>query len=303
MRAIVYRRYGGPLELADVPDPKVAQNSVLVRVMAAAVNNADMVLQAGLGDAIMDAWFPVVPGWDVAGVIETIGAGVSEFQPGDEVLGYVRDEILHHGAYAEKVAAPAEAFARKPACLSWPEAAAMPLAVLTAHRALFDVLKVRAGETLLVHGAAGGVGSIATQLAFARGIRVIGHDRPDQLDYLRQIGAEGIAVGASLVEDVHALVPGGADAVLDCVGKGLLASTRAVGNDSVRACGIVEPGPDAKMAFARRDPRVLTEGAALAEAGKLRPRVGLILPFARVDDAQRTLREGRAAGKVVLSFA
>jgi NADPH:quinone reductase-like Zn-dependent oxidoreductase len=303
VKAIVYRRYGGPLELADLPDPKLGQNSALVRVMAAAVNNADLLLHAGLGDAIYDAWFPVVPGWDVAGVVEAVGPGVSELTPGDEVLGYVRDEILHFGAYAEKVAAPVEAFARKPASLSWPEAAALPLAVLTAHRALVDVLGVRAGETLLIHGAAGGVGSIATQLAVARGVRVIGHDRLDQREYMRSMGAEPVTMGTSFVTDIRAISPRGVDAVFDCVGKGLLASAAVVGKDGVRACGIVEPAEGAKMAFARRDPRILAEAAALVDAGKLRTRVSLVFPLARASEAHQAVREGRGGGKVVLSVA
>jgi len=140
MKAVVYRHYGGPevLEYTDVPDPKLSQNSVLVRVRAAALNPADHMLQAGLGDSHTDAWFPVIPGWDVAGVVEQVGAGVSEFAPGDEVIGYIRQEILHHGAYAELVSAPVEALARKPRTASWPEAAGLPLAGLTAYRAIVE---------------------------------------------------------------------------------------------------------------------------------------------------------------------
>jgi NADPH:quinone reductase-like Zn-dependent oxidoreductase len=128
MRAVVYRRYGGPevLEYTDVPDPKLSQNSVLVRIRAAALNPADHMLQAGLGESYTDAWFPVIPGWDVAGVVEQVGAGVSEFASGDEVIGFIRQEILHHGAYAELVSAPAETLARKPRTASWPEAAGLP---------------------------------------------------------------------------------------------------------------------------------------------------------------------------------
>jgi NADPH:quinone reductase-like Zn-dependent oxidoreductase len=125
VRAIIYRRYGGPevLELADVPNPKLAQNSVLIRVKAAALNPADLALQAGLGDSIMDAWFPVIPGWDVAGIVERVGAGVTEFAAGDEVIGFVREEILHHGTYAEKISAPASTLVRKPRNATWAQAA------------------------------------------------------------------------------------------------------------------------------------------------------------------------------------
>jgi hypothetical protein len=116
MKAVVYRSFGGPevLEYTDVPDPKLSQNGVLVRVRAAALNPADHMLQAGLGESHTDAWFPVIPGWDVAGVVERVGARVSESAPGDEVIGYIRQEILHHGAYAELVSAPVETLVRKP---------------------------------------------------------------------------------------------------------------------------------------------------------------------------------------------
>jgi NADPH:quinone reductase-like Zn-dependent oxidoreductase len=99
MKAIIYRQYGGPevLEYAEVPAPKLSQNGVLIRVQAAALNPADHMLQAGPGDSIMDAWFRIIPGWDVAGVVESVGAGVTEFAEGDEVIDFVREEILHHG--------------------------------------------------------------------------------------------------------------------------------------------------------------------------------------------------------------
>lgn len=287
MKAIAYASYGAPLSLVELPEPKLAQNSVLVRVVAAGVNNADLVLHAGLGAPIMDAWFPVVPGWDVAGVVEAVGAGVTEFRPGDEVIGYVRDEILHHGAYAEKVAAPVEAFAVKPSTLSWTEAAALPLAALTAYRAIVHVLAVKAGERLLVHGAAGGVGAIATQLALARGARVLGHDRAERRDELTALGAEPVAA------DDWPVV----DAVLDCAGRGLLARTLGA-QPGVRACGIVEPARGAVMVFGRRDARVLAEVAAVTK-----PRVGRVVPLADASEAHRAFRAGEVTGKIVLAIA
>ncbi len=121
MKAMIYRRYGGPevLVFTDVPEPKLSQTNVLIRVKAAALNPADLALQAGLGDSIMDAWFPVIPGWDVAGVVERVGAGVTEFAAGDEVIGFVREGILHHGTYAEKIAVPASTLVRKPRNATW----------------------------------------------------------------------------------------------------------------------------------------------------------------------------------------
>jgi NADPH:quinone reductase-like Zn-dependent oxidoreductase len=114
MDAIVYRKFGGPevLELVELPEPKVGQGSVLVQVKAAALNPADIGMQAGAADGIIDARFPVTPGWDVAGVVQAVGAGVTEFRPGDEVIGFVYEGILRHGTYAERIAAAAHYFAR-----------------------------------------------------------------------------------------------------------------------------------------------------------------------------------------------
>jgi NADPH:quinone reductase-like Zn-dependent oxidoreductase len=164
VKAIIYRQYGGPevLELAEVTDPKLAQNSVLIRVKAAALNPADQVLQAGLGDSIMDAWFPVIPGWDVAGVVERVGAGVTEFAAGDEVIGFVREEILRHGTYAEKISVPASTLVRKPRNATWAQAAGLPLAGLTAYQSIVHTLKLTRGETVLIHGASGANGLTKT---------------------------------------------------------------------------------------------------------------------------------------------
>jgi NADPH:quinone reductase-like Zn-dependent oxidoreductase len=163
MKAIIYRQYGGPevLEYAEVPAPKLSQNGVLIRVKAAALNPADHKLQAGLGDSIMDAWFPVIPGWDVAGVVERVGAGVTEFAEGDEVIGFVREEILHHGTYAENASVPASSLVRKPRNANWAQAAGLPLAGLTAYQSVVHALKLTKSEAILIHGASGGVGSLA----------------------------------------------------------------------------------------------------------------------------------------------
>jgi NADPH:quinone reductase-like Zn-dependent oxidoreductase len=269
MKAVVYRRYGGPevLEYTDVPDPKLSQNSVLVRVRAAALNPADHMLQAGPGESHNDAWFPVIPGWDVAGVVERVGPGVSEFAPGDEVIGYIRQEILHHGAYAELVSAQVETLARKPRTASWPEAAGLPLAGLTAYRAIIQTLDVAPGETVLIHGAAGGVGAVAAQLALARHARVVGAASARHHEFLRSIGVLPVAQGDGIVGRVRALAPDGVDAVLDCVGKGVLQATAEAGSSRMRACSIADGGPGITSVFARSDAAILNRLAEMVDAG------------------------------------
>jgi NADPH:quinone reductase-like Zn-dependent oxidoreductase len=255
MKAIIYRRYGGPevLELAEVPEPKLAQNSVLIGVKAAALNPADHVLQAGLGDLIMDAWFPVIPGWDVAGIVERVGAGVTEFAAGDEVIGFVREEILRHGTYAEKISVPVSTLVRRPRNATWAQAAGLPLAGLTAYQAIVHTLKPTRGETILIHGASGGVGSLAAQIAVQQGARVVGSGSAANHRYLRSIAVEPVLYGDHLVRDVRAMVPDGVDAVFDGVGRGVLALNLQLGRLGLRACSIADSAPGVTTVFARMD--------------------------------------------------
>jgi NADPH:quinone reductase-like Zn-dependent oxidoreductase len=302
MKAVVYRRYGGPevLEYTDVPDPKVSQTSVLVRVRAAALNPADYMLQAGLGESHTDAWFPVIPGWDVAGVVERVGPGVSEFAAGDEVIGYIRQEILHHGAYAELVSAPAETLARKPRSASWPEAAGLPLAGLTAYRAIVETLRVEPGETVLIHGAAGGVGAVAAQLALAGDTYVIGIASAGHHNFLRSLGVLPVAPSESIVGRVRDLAPNGVDAVLDCVGQSVLQATAGAGSSRMRACSIADGGPGITSVFARSDATILTRLAEMVDAGGLRVPIAATYPLAQAAAAQAALKQHHPPGKIVL---
>ena len=288
------------LEYTDVPNPKLAQNSVLVRVRAAALNPADHQLQAGLGVSHTDAWFPVIPGWDVAGVVERVGAGVSEFAPGDEVIGYIRQDILHNGAYAELVSAPVETLVRKPRTASWPETAGLPLAGLTAYRAIVQTLNVEPGETVLIHGAAGGVGVLAAQLALARASRVIGAASMGHHDFLRSIGVLPVAHGEGIAHRVRALAPNGLDGVLDCVGKGVLHTTSNLGSSRMRACSIADVGPSITTVFARLDRAALTRLVAMVDEGKLRVPIAATYPLAQAAAAQAALKQPHAPGKIVL---
>jgi NADPH:quinone reductase-like Zn-dependent oxidoreductase len=300
---MIYRRYGGPevLELAEVPNPKLAQNGVLIGVKTAALNPADLALQAGLGDSIMDAWFPVIPGWDVAGVVEQVGAGVTEFATGDEVIGFVREEILRHGTYAEKIAVPASTLVHKPRNATWAQAAGLPLAGLTAYQAIVHTLKLTRGETVLIHGASGGVGSLAAQIAVQQGARVIGSGSAANHGYLRSIAVEPVLYGDHLVPDVRTIVSEGVDAVFDCVGHGVLALNPQLGRVGLRACSIADSAPGVTTVFARIDHADLLRLVDLVEAGRLTVSVAATYPLMGAAMAQRALRNGgRGPGKIVL---
>ncbi|WNB85531.1 NADP-dependent oxidoreductase [Cellulomonas sp. ATA003] len=307
MRAIAYSRYGGPdvLELTDLPDPKVGPDSVLVRVRATSVNPVDWKVREGYLDGIMDTVFPAVPGWDVAGVVEQIGLDTPELSVGDEVYGYVRKDVVSGGTTAELVAAPVRTLARKPASLSFEEAAAAPLAGLTAYQALRR-LGVGEGDTVLVHNAAGGVGTFAVQIARAWGARVIGTASPARHDFVRSLGAEPVPYGDGMVEAVRALVPDGVDVVADFVGGGTARTTPQVGAADVRLGSIA----DADVAelggtnfWVRPDSADLAALGELIDSGAVTVHVAEVFPLEETAAAHRLSATGHVQGKVVIRVA
>ncbi|MEU1783651.1 NADP-dependent oxidoreductase [Streptomyces abikoensis] len=307
MKAVSYRAYGGPEVLEyrdDLPRPKVGPDSVLVKVKAAAVNPVDWKAREGYLDGMLQPVFPVVPGWDVSGVVVGLGADTPEFQEGDEVIGYVREDFLSRGTFAEYVAAPVRTLAPKPAGLTFEEGAALPLAGLTA---LQSLRAVRAGEgdTVLIHGASGGVGSMAVQLARRLGARVIGTASERNHDYLRGLGAEPVTYGDGLAERVRALAPGGVDAVLDLVGGGAVATSPAVTAHGARLVSIADPAVTelgGRILWVRPDPADLTELGRLAGEGALKVEVAEVFPLERTADAHRLSAEGHTRGKIVVTI-
>ncbi|MGQ4418317.1 NADP-dependent oxidoreductase [Streptomyces sp. SAS_269] len=305
MKAISYSRYGGPevLEYGEVRDPKVGPDTVLVKVRAAAVNPVDWKCREGHLDSILDAVFPVVTGWDVSGVVVQPGASVTEFAVGDEVIGYVREDFLSRGTFAEYVAAPVRTLARKPRNLPFEEAAGLPLAGLTAFQALTKVMEVKAGETVLVHAAAGGVGSIAVQLAAHLGARVIGTASEYNHDYVRSLGAEPVTYGEGLAERVRALAPAGVDAALDTIGGQTTKTSADLLTPEGRLVSIADPevvSYGGLYYFVRPDTDDLTRLSELAEEGVVSVHVSQTFPLERAAEAQRLNQEGRTRGKIVV---
>ncbi|MBN6039687.1 NADP-dependent oxidoreductase [Amycolatopsis sp. 195334CR] len=305
MKAITQAGYGGPdqLTLSEHPEPKVGPSEVLIEVKAAGVNPVDWKLGAGYLDPMMEVQFPLVPGWDVAGVVSALGPDVPEFAVGDEVYGYVRKDSAHLGAYAERVSANVRMLARKPAALSWTEAAGVPLAGLTALQSI-DRVSVAAGDTVLVHGAAGGVGSLGVQIAVARGARVIGTASERNHEFLRSLGVEPITYGDGLADRVRALAPEGVDVVLDFVGGGAVHASAEVHKTPSRLVSIADgdaAGLGGHVLWARPDSARLAELARLADDGKLAVHVAHELPLAEAARAWELSQEGRTRGKIVLT--
>ncbi|MFJ8861216.1 NADP-dependent oxidoreductase [Streptomyces sp. NPDC102451] len=308
MKAISYSRYGSAdvLEYGERPDPKVGPDSVLVKVRAAAVNPVDWKAREGYLQAGLEAVFPVIPGWDVSGVVVQPGAAVDEFAVGDEVIGYVREDFLSRGTFAEYVAAPVRTLARKPLSLSFEEAAGLPLCGLTAYQVLHRTLKVQEGETVLVHAAAGGVGSLAVQLARHAGCRVVGTAGPHNHDYVRRLGGEPVEYGEGLAARLRELVPEGFDAAFDTVGGEALrisAETLAPGGRLASIADAEVFSYGGRYAFVRPDAADLAHLAGLAEQGIVSVHVDRVFALDEAADAYRLNQEGRSRGKIVVSVA
>ncbi|MFJ4789473.1 NADP-dependent oxidoreductase [Streptomyces sp. NPDC088794] len=306
MKGISYSRYGGPevLEYGEVREPKVGPDAVLVKVRAAAVNPVDWKCREGYLDGMLDAVFPVVIGWDVSGVVVQPGVSVTEFAVGDEVIGYVREDFLSRGTFAEYVAAPVRTLARKPRNLSFEEAAGLPLVGLTAYQVLFKALQVRRGETVLIHAAAGGVGSIAVQLARHLGARVIGTASEGNHDFVRGLGGEPVTYGEGLVERVRGLAPEGVDAVFDTVGGEALKDSAVLLAPEGRLASIADGevlGYGGRYCWVRPDAEDLTRLTELVEQGVVSVHVSETFPLERAADAYRLNQEGRTRGKIVVT--
>lgn len=304
MRAVTYDSYApdnSRLKYGEVPEPKVGPGQVLIQVKAASVNPVDWKVMAGGLDAMMDTVFPAIPGWDVAGVVTRTGPDTPEFAPGDEVMAYARKDVVQAGTFAEYVAVAAPAVARKPAGLDWAQAAGLPLAGLTAQRSL-ERLTVGPDDVLLVHGAAGGVGSLAVQLGRDLGARVIGTASERNHAYLRKLGAEPVTYGDGLTERVRALAPDGVSTVADFVG-GQLETTLAVLADGGRHISVADPGVTqhgGHWIWVRPDGAKLAELAAVVERGALTVEVAGTFPLEQTAEAFDASRTGRTRGKLVI---
>ena len=314
MRAIAITEFGGAdrLQVTDLPEPLVGPDSVLVRVRAAGVNPVDYKMRQGNLAERFPHFFPLIPGWDAAGVVERVGPAVTDFEPGDEVYGYCRRDYVRDGTYAELVAARDVHWAPKPARLSFDEAGAVPLAGLTALQLLRRALEIKSGERLLVHAAAGGVGSFAVQIAKADNVHVIATASPGNHDYLRELGADEVIdyTTRDFVEAVRERHPEGIDAVADLIGGEVQQRSADVLTPGRGRLGSIIAPPDAealgerglkaRYVFVRPDAAGLRVLGALADAAALRVHLSEVLALEEAGRAHAQLETGHTRGKVVL---
>jgi NADPH:quinone reductase-like Zn-dependent oxidoreductase len=307
MKAVVAHEYGAPevLKYEDAPRPEPKENELLVRVIACGVNPADPLVISGRLAKEFGTHLPLIPGYDVTGVVEKTGAKVTKFKKGDAVYGYA----LFGGGWAEcAVLAESEA-ALKPKTVTFTDAAAVPLAALTAWQSLIDVAKLRAGQTVLIHGGSGGVGSFAVQIAKARGAKVIATASTANQDLLKQLGADiAIDYTKTKFEDVAKDV----DVVLDPVGRDTLARSYAV----VKKGGIITTlvarpdqaqldkyGIRGTSIWGKPDGNELAEITTLIEAGKIKPIVSQTFPLTDALKATQQAASHHTRGKLVLKIA
>jgi NADPH:quinone reductase-like Zn-dependent oxidoreductase len=306
MKAIRFHTYGGPEVLVheDAPRPDAAAGELLIRVAAAGVNPVDWKARAGHLKDWLQHRLPLIPGWDASGTVSAVGTGVSGFKEGDEVFGML--DLTRDGAYAEYAVAKATDMARKPGAVSHINAASLPIAALTAWQALFDVARLAPGQTILIHGAAGGVGHFAVQLAKGKGAKVIATASARNTGFVRELGAEQVIdYKATRFEDTVR----GVDVVLDTIGGDTQQRSWQVlkkGGVLVATLGIETPqaardfGVRGEAMFVHADAGQLSQIAALVETKQLRPYISNTPPLADAARAHEQSEAGHVRGKIVL---
>ncbi|MBK8183558.1 MAG: NADP-dependent oxidoreductase [Candidatus Competibacteraceae bacterium] len=309
MKAVRIHAYGGPevLHYEEPPIPKPQPDDILIRVRAAAVNPVDWKIREGYLQNTLKHHLPLTLGWDISGDVVEVGPQAAGFNIGDEV--YARPHIERDGGYAEYIAVRASEVARKPVTLDHPHAAAVPLAALTAWQSLVEAAQLQAGQTVLIHAAAGGVGSLAVQLAKARGAKVIATASALNIGLVTELGADQFIdyTRTRFEEAVKAV-----DVVFDTIG----------GDTQARSWQVLKPGgilvsvvsPPSKAIAAERGLRrafvfihasgeQLTAIAQLIDEGKMKPHLHTVLPLAEARQAHAISEGGHARGKIVLHVA
>ncbi|MEV7225917.1 NADP-dependent oxidoreductase [Polymorphospora sp. NPDC051019] len=300
MRAAAFDEFGDAdvLRTRELPRPPYGPKEVLVRVAVAGVQPVDVAVRSGALPPWADITFPQVVGNEFAGTVEAVGADVRGFAVGDEVAGF---RVL--GCYAEFVAVPATQVVRKPAAVDWRTAGTLSASGQTAHTAL-EALAATAGETLLVHGAAGGVGTMLVQLARARGLTVVGTAGAANQEYVRSLGAIPVRYGDGQIDRIRAATPGGIDLVLDAAGHGNLRTAVELVADRSRIGTIADFDLAGELGCRQlrsdRSAARLTELLARCADGTLRVTIRAAYELDRAADAHRDVETGHGYGKVAL---
>ena len=309
MKAVRIHAYGGPevLHYEDAPIPQLNPDDLLIRVRAAAINPVDWKIREGDLQGVLNHQLPLTLGWDVSGEVAAVGPEVSQFKIGDAV--YARPNIERDGGYAEYIAVKASEAAIKPVRLDHDHAAAVPLAALTAWQSLVDAAQLRAGQTVLIHAAAGGVGSFAVQLAKARGAKVIATASAVNIGLVMELGADQfVDYTRTRFEEVAKEV----DVVFDTIGGETQARSWSVLKPGGMLVSVVSPPPAATAAeqgvrsafvFIQPSGSQLDAIARLIDEGRMKPILHTVLPLYEARQAQVISQGGHVRGKIVLHVA
>ena len=309
MKAVVIHQYGGPevLKCEDVPRPEPKDDQLLIRVIAAGVNPVDGMIRSGMFDKEGNRSFPIILGGDVAGIVEKVGSKITKFKAGDPVFAYV--SLDNSGGYAQYALVTEREAASKPKSLTYVDAAAVPVVALTAWQALVDTAKLSAGQTVLIHGGSGGVGSFAIQIAKARGAKVIATASTANQDFLKQLGADvTIDYTKQKFEDVAKDV----DVVLDSIGGDtLVRSYGVVKKGGIIVSLVARPKQDELQKHGIRGTALnvestseqLAEIGELIDARKIKVIVSQTFPLSEAMKAQEQVATGHTRGKIVLKIA
>jgi NADPH2:quinone reductase len=318
MRAIVLRRFGSKevLEEREMVKPEPFPDEVQIKVAYAGVNPVDWKVREGYLVQRMQHQLPIIPGWDVSGTIKKVGSNVTNLKPGDQVYTYAKKSVIQWGTYAEYVCFSAKDTAKKPQNLSLAEAAAIPLSALTAWQALFENGTFFEGQTILINGGSGGVGSFAIQMAKnAKAKRIYATASKEKADYVKSLGVDFPIdyKSQSFVEIIRRMEPNGLDFIFDAVGgRAYFDALHLLKHGGGQIISILEPShPDISeknhiktgYVFVRPSGHDLNEISQLIEEGKVKAPKIEILPLNQAATAQDLVQSGKVFGKIVLQVS
>lgn len=316
MKAVVIDQFGGPetLKLKNIAVPQPTDNQVQIQIAYAAVNPVDWKIREGKLKSRLPHEFPIILGWDGSGTLSAVGKNVRNFKVGDEVYGYFRQSVVQTGTYAEYVCIDASQIALKPKNLSFAQAAAIPLGALTAWQSLFDSAKLKKGETILIHAGAGGVGSMAIQLAKVAEAYVITTASASKQKYVKSLGADWVIDynKQDFVAEIAKKFPDGIDVVCDLLGEETYRSSFKVLRPGGRIVSLLEVSDPLLAEKYRVTPSYvfvspsgtqLQKIAELIEQGKVQPPVIEEMRLEEAAMAQEKVKAGHTLGKIVLEVS
>jgi NADPH:quinone reductase-like Zn-dependent oxidoreductase len=310
MQAAVYDEFGGPekIQIRTLDVPEIKEGEVLLRIQAAGVNPVDNAVREGYLKNFLQHTFPIIPGWDVAGIVEERGFSARRFAVGDEVYAYARRPVVQNGTFAEYIVIPESYLAKRPENIGWEEAAGIPLVGLTAYHSLYEAGNLQAGQTVLILGASGGVGSLGIQLANLKGARVLAVASEKNHAFMRELGAEATIDyrQPDLAAAIKRIAPDGIDLIFDCAAGETLMQALPSLKPNGKLVSILHQGEgldrtiDFKYVFVEPNSTQLEHLRELANTGRLKVHVSAKYALADTAEALRQIQTKHTTGKIIV---